>query len=64
MKCPKCDSELRKVKVRVEGAVNKAISYQCSNEDCLYYEFDKDSTEKAIEELKGNSRFKKIEICH
>ena len=38
MKCPKCKSKLRKVKVEIEDAKTPAISYQCEN--CDYYSFE------------------------
>lgn len=50
MKCPKCNSNLRKVEVKVHGAKNKAISYQCPN--CDYFEFEPMSSKKVIEELR------------
>jgi hypothetical protein len=50
MKCPKCNSNLRKLSVKVHGAENKAISYQCP--DCDYFEFEPISSKKVIEELR------------
>ncbi|MBI2208147.1 zf-TFIIB domain-containing protein [Candidatus Woesearchaeota archaeon] len=50
MKCPKCNSNLRKVEVSVEGAKNKAVSYQCTK--CDYFEFEQKSSRKVIEELR------------
>lgn len=50
MKCPKCNSNLRKVKVSVHGAENKAVSYQCPR--CDYFEFEPMSSKKVIEELR------------
>ena len=50
MKCPKCKSNLREVKVKVEGAKNRILSYQCTN--CDYYEFENNSAEKTIQELR------------
>src|SRR3989338_11156648 len=50
MKCPKCNSVLRKVEVNVHGAKSKAISYQCP--DCDYFEFEPVSSEKVIQELR------------
>ena len=50
MKCPKCSLNLRKVNVKVQGAENKAISYQCPN--CDYFEFEPISSKKVIEELR------------
>ena len=50
MKCPKCESNLRKVEVKVQGAENKVVSYQCPN--CDYFEFEPISSKKVIEELR------------
>ena len=50
MKCPECDSNLRKVDVQIWGAENKAISYQCPK--CDYFEFEPISSQKVIEELR------------
>lgn len=53
MKCPTCASNLRKVRVAFEGAKQRALSYQCSNQDCLYFEFEEESAKRVIEELKA-----------
>ncbi len=50
MKCPKCESNLRRLEVKIQGAENKAVSYQCSN--CDYFEFELMSSKKVIEELR------------
>jgi len=50
MKCPKCDSNLKKVEVSVHGAKNKATCYQCSK--CDYFEFEPESSKKVVEELR------------
>lgn len=50
MKCKRCGSRLRKVKVSVHGAKSKAISYQCP--DCDYFEFEPQSSMKVVEELR------------
>ena len=50
MNCPKCGGNLRKVKVAVEGARNKATSYQCGS--CGYFAFDSKSARKVVEELR------------
>ena len=50
MKCPKCNSALRKVEVSVHGAKNKATSYQCTK--CDYFEFEPNSSRKVVEELR------------
>jgi hypothetical protein len=56
MKCPNCKSELRKVLVAVNGAKNKAVSYQCPN--CDYYEFEQTSSKKVVEELRSALQIK------
>ncbi len=53
IKCPKCEAELRKVKVGIFGAKSKAISYQCPK--CDYFEFEPKSAKKVIGELKGTT---------
>ena len=49
LKCPKCGERMESVQVEVEGAENKATSYQC---DCGYVEFEKESAAKVLKELK------------
>ena len=46
MKCQNCDSDLKKVNVKVYRAKNKIVSYQCT--DCDYFEFDPISIKKLI----------------
>ncbi|MBS3145254.1 hypothetical protein J4414_00410 [Candidatus Woesearchaeota archaeon] len=58
MKCPKCKSSLIKVEVEVEGARNKAISYQC--EKCDYVDFEKETSNKLLLELKAKETPLKI----
>lgn len=50
MKCKRCGSRLREVKVSVEGAGSKAVSYQCP--DCDYFVFEPQSSRKVVEELR------------
>ena len=50
MKCPKCEKNLRKIIVKVEGAEQKAVSFQCAG--CEYVEFDPKSSAKIVQELK------------
>lgn len=50
MQCPKCKTTLKKVQVKVHGASNKAISYQCPK--CDYFEFEPESSRKVVEELR------------
>ena len=51
MRCPKCSSNLRRVEISVEGAEQKAISYQCTK--CEYVEFEEKSAAKVVKELKA-----------
>ena len=48
--CPKCEANLRKVKVKVAGAKSKVVSYQCP--ECDYFEFEPASSKKVVEELR------------
>ena len=50
MKCPECEANLKKVEVKVQGAKNKAVSYQCPN--CEHFEFEPESSKKVVEELR------------
>ena len=56
--CPKCNSNLRKIEVNVEGAEQKAISYQCTK--CDYVEFEENSAVKVVQELKSKETTLKI----
>ncbi len=58
MRCPKCNSNLSKVEVNVEGAEQKAISYQCTK--CDYFEFEEKSAAKVVKELKSKETPLKI----
>lgn len=50
MKCKKCKTEMEKVNVNVEEASQEVLSFQCNK--CGYVEFDQESANKAILELK------------
>ncbi len=50
MKCPQCNSVLKTVVVKVHGATNRAISYQCSK--CDYFAFEPITSQKVVEELR------------
>lgn len=50
MKCPNCKSEVKKVEVSVQGAQQKASSYQCTK--CNYFEFEPVSSKRVLEELR------------
>jgi len=43
--CPKCKSRLKKVEVKVHGAKEKVVSYQCPK--CDYFEFENGSSNVA-----------------
>ena len=51
MKCPRCKSDMEKVKVNIEGVHQEVISFQCSK--CDYVEFEQESANRAILELKA-----------
>ena len=51
MKCPQCNTALKKVQVGIEGAQQKVISVQCPN--CDYVTFEQASAKKVIRELKA-----------
>ena len=50
MKCPKCDSQMKQAKVSIQDAKSPVLSYQCSK--CGYFDFEKKSIKKAIDEIK------------
>ena len=58
MKCPNCSSNLKKVDVNIEGAEQKAISYQCAK--CDFFEFEQESAAKVVKELKSKETPLKI----
>jgi len=58
LKCPNCNSSLRKVGVGIEGAEQKAISHQCTR--CDYFEFEEKSAAKVVKELKSKETPLKI----
>lgn len=50
MICPNCKSKLKKVKVDMEDAKTKTISYQCPH--CDYYIFGSRSSIQVLREIK------------
>jgi len=50
MICPNCKLKLKKVKVDIEDAMTKAVSYQCTN--CDYYTFEPGSSIQVLREIK------------
>lgn len=58
MRCPKCDSEFKKIKVKIEDADSPVTSYQCGK--CGYFDFEDKSINKAINEIKAKEAPLKI----
>lgn len=58
MKCPKCKSNMKKVKVKIQDADSPVISYQCP--ECDYFDFEDKSMNKAIDEIKAKETALKI----
>lgn len=58
MICPNCQSKLKKVKVDIEDAKTKAISYQCPK--CDYFTFEPKSAVEIVREIKENESPLKI----
>lgn len=50
MKCPKCSSEMKVIKVKIQDADTPVISHQCSN--CGYFDFEERLINKSINEIK------------
>ena len=50
MECPKCNTKLKEVKVKIQEADSPVKSYQCS--ECGYFDFEEKSINKAINEIK------------
>ncbi len=50
MNCPKCTAKMKQVKVKIQDAGSPVMSYQCSK--CRYFNFEKKSINKAIEEIR------------
>jgi RNase P subunit RPR2 len=58
MKCPKCNSILRKVGVKVAHAKNQAISHQCPK--CDYFNFEPASAKMVSREVRLSDSGKNI----
>jgi len=58
MKCPKCDSKMEGVMVKIQDADSLVTSYQCG--ECGYFDFEGKSMEKAIAEIKDKEAPLKI----
>ena len=58
MKCPKCSTQLKEIKVKIQEADSPVTSYQCGK--CGYFDFESKSMEKAITEIKAKEAPLKI----
>ena len=58
MRCPKCDSNFKKIKVKIQDADSFVVSYQCDK--CGYFDFEDKSINKAINEIKAKEAPLKI----
>ncbi len=58
MKCPDCNNELKKIIVKIQDADSPVTSYQCGK--CGYFDFEKASINKAIDEIKVKESALKI----
>jgi len=50
MKCPKCNAQMKEVKVKIQEAEGPVTSYQCG--ECGYFDFEENSINRAINEIK------------
>jgi len=50
MKCPKCNANMKEIKVKIQDADSLATSYQCGK--CGYFDFEEKSINQAINEIK------------
>ena len=50
MKCPECNNELKRINVKIQDVDSPVTSYQCLK--CGYFNFEKSSINKAINEIK------------
>ena len=48
--CPKCNQNMKEVRVKIQDAESPVKSYQCSK--CGYFDFEERSMKKAINEIK------------
>ncbi len=56
--CPKCNAQMKEVKVKIQDADSPVTSYQCG--ECGYFDFEGESMEKAITEIKAKEAPLKI----
>ncbi|MEK6951809.1 MAG: zf-TFIIB domain-containing protein [Nanoarchaeota archaeon] len=58
MKCPKCNANMKEIKVKIQNADSLVTSYQCGR--CGYFNFEEKSINQAINEIKINESTLKI----
>ena len=51
MRCPQCTALLKEVNVKIQDTESPVPSYQCTNDECGYFEFEENSIQKAISEM-------------
>ena len=56
--CPKCNNKLKELKVNIQDANSPVTSYQCNK--CSYFDFEENSINKAINEIKEKESILKI----
>lgn len=56
--CPQCGSAISEIQVRIQDARSPVKSYQCSK--CGYFDFEKKSIEKAVDEIRKEEMALKI----
>lgn len=54
MLCSECENKMEKIKVKVEDASKKVLSYQCPK--CGNFKFEKESATEVINELNQKQR--------
>ena len=58
MECPKCNSKMKEVKVKIQDAESPVTSHQCGK--CGYFDFEEKSINRAIGEIKAKEAPLKI----
>ena len=58
MECPKCNGKMKQVKVKIQDADSLVTSYQCAK--CGYFDFEENSINQAIGEIKAKEAPLKI----
>lgn len=50
MRCPKCEHQLKRVKVKIQDAKSPVVSYQCG--ECGYFDFEEKSINTALKDIR------------